>query len=185
MQGKKKYSTEANTQTTSRQNLLSDMHGRPEFSQSALPTHRKLWQSKLLPHCLSGQILILNQAGLNRACSWGSVLPARQGALRFELYHFHLREVCLSYCPVKWEHRTAADSQTGTVFFMLRDILDSALWQAFPKLGHKQVNDILNVQLWHFTDLLISIVAFYWFSCFFPAHRKDFRKRGDVISYLC
>lgn len=66
---KKKYSTEANTQTTSRQNLLSDMHGGPEFSQSALPTSRKLWESKLLPTCLSGQILlILNQAGLNTVC---------------------------------------------------------------------------------------------------------------------
>lgn len=67
--GKKKYSTEANTQTTSRQNLLSDMHGRPEFSQSALPRRRKLWESKLLPTCLSGQILlILSQAGLNTVC---------------------------------------------------------------------------------------------------------------------
>lgn len=117
---KKKYSTEANTLTTSRQNLLSDMYGRPEFSQSALPTRRKLWENKLLATCLSGQILpISNQAGLSRAYCWGSALPAGQGALRFKLYHFHLREVCLLSCSVKWEHRTAADSQTGTVFFML------------------------------------------------------------------
>lgn len=78
--GKKKYSTEANTQTTSRQNLLSDMHRRPEFSQSALPTYRKLRESKLLPTCLSGQILLvyLNEAGLNTVCLEGS--PCRAGS---------------------------------------------------------------------------------------------------------
>lgn len=135
---KRKYSTEANTPTTSRQNLLSDMHGRPEFSQSALPTHRKLWESKLLPTCLSGQILILNQAGLNRACSWGSALPSGQGALRFELYHFHLREACLSCCTVKWEHRTAADLQTGTEF-------SSCLW-ALRHFGFSFMTSISKVR---------------------------------------
>lgn len=145
---------EANTQTTSRQNLLSDMHGRPEFSQPALPARRKLWQSKLLPTCLSGQILIfLNQAGLNRACSWGLALPAGQGALRFELYHFHLREVCLLYRAVKWERRTANRGRAFLMLRGLRDILDSALPQALQKLGHKHGNGILNFQLWHFTGL--------------------------------
>lgn len=76
------------------------MHGRPEFSQSALPTRRKHWESKLLPTCLSGQILmILNQAGLNMSAA--KALPAGQGALRFELYHLDLREVCLLYYTVK------------------------------------------------------------------------------------
>lgn len=82
----KKYSTEANTQTTWRQNLLSDMHGRPGSSQSALPTHG---ESKLLPTYLSGQILLVLSQSAAKA------LLAREGSLRSELYRWDLREVCL------------------------------------------------------------------------------------------
>lgn len=48
--------------------------------------------------------------------SAAKALPAGQGALRFELYHLDLREVCLLYYTVKREHRAAMDLQTMTDF---------------------------------------------------------------------
>lgn len=85
-----------------------------------------------------GKSWFLNQAVLNRTCCWGSALPAGQGALRFELCHFHPREVCLSCCTVRWEHRTAADSQTGTEF--------SSCWGAQRHFGFGFTTSISKVR---------------------------------------